>query len=101
MKAKGLIPKRYGRVKVLARGYIDKPMRIEADAFSIDAIKGFGVPKEESIKKKPRKPKDPKIKLTPEFLTGEKGISLLLKKARKLNLKKNHPIVFIWIFHEK
>ena len=42
-----------------------------------------------------------KIKLTPDFLTGEKGISLLLKKARKLNLKKNHPIVFIWIFHEK
>ena len=71
------------------------------ESFSIDAIKGFGVPKEESIKKKPRKPKDPKIKLTPEFLTGEKGISLLLKKARKLNLKKNHPIVFIWIFHEK
>ncbi len=39
MKAKGLIPAKYGRVKVLARGYLSKSFKVEADAFSMDAVK--------------------------------------------------------------
>jgi large subunit ribosomal protein L15 len=39
MKEKGLIGAKYGRIKVLARGYLNKALKVEADAFSMDAIK--------------------------------------------------------------
>ena len=36
---KGLVPKKVGSVKVLARGILDKPLTVEAQDFSIDAVK--------------------------------------------------------------
>ena len=39
MKAKKLVPARVARVKVLARGVLDKPLFVEAQDFSLDAVK--------------------------------------------------------------
>lgn len=39
MKEKGLIADKYDRVKILARGIIDKPINVEADAYSVQAVK--------------------------------------------------------------
>ncbi len=39
LKAKKLLPKKVGYVKVLARGIIDKPLCVEADEFSLSAVK--------------------------------------------------------------
>lgn len=39
LKAKGLIEKKAGRVKVLADGVLEKALTIKADSFSIQAIK--------------------------------------------------------------
>ena len=39
LKAKGLVPKKESAIKVLARGTLDKALVVEADAFSLDAIK--------------------------------------------------------------
>ncbi len=36
---KGLLPKSTGRLKVLARGHLAKALRVEADAYSLDAVK--------------------------------------------------------------
>ena len=36
---KGIVPKKVGFVKVLARGILDKPLTVEAQDFSIDAVK--------------------------------------------------------------
>lgn len=39
LKAKGLVPKKASSLKVLARGFIDKPLLVEAHDFSLDAVK--------------------------------------------------------------
>lgn len=39
LKAKGLVPKGAGRVKVLAGGMLNKPLTVKAENFSIQAIK--------------------------------------------------------------
>ena len=39
LKKKGLVPKKETAIKVLARGTLDKPLIVEAAAFSLDAIK--------------------------------------------------------------
>ncbi len=39
LKAKGLIPKSVGRMKVLANGMLNKPLTVKAESFSIQAIK--------------------------------------------------------------
>ena len=39
LKGLGLVPENTGRIKVLARGVIDKPLTIIADGFSLQAIK--------------------------------------------------------------
>ena len=39
LKAKGVVPKKETAIKVLARGTLDKALVVEADAFSLDAIK--------------------------------------------------------------
>ena len=39
LKKKGLVPKKETAIKVLARGTLDKPLTVEAAAFSLDAIK--------------------------------------------------------------
>ena len=39
LKQKGLVPKKETAIKVLARGTLDKPLTVEAAAFSLDAIK--------------------------------------------------------------
>ncbi|MBE6554856.1 MAG: hypothetical protein E7663_01285 [Ruminococcaceae bacterium] len=39
MKAKGLVPKGVLKVKVLGRGVLTKPLRVEADEFSLLAVK--------------------------------------------------------------
>ena len=39
LKQKGLVPKKETAIKVLARGTLDKPLIVEAAAFSLDAIK--------------------------------------------------------------
>ena len=39
LKAKGLVAKNVGSVKVLARGTLDKPLIVEANDFSIEAVK--------------------------------------------------------------
>lgn len=39
VKAKGLVPQSAEAYKVLARGYIDKPLTVEAQDFSLDAVK--------------------------------------------------------------
>ena len=39
MKAKKLVPARVARVKVLARGVLDQPLFVEAQDFSLDAVK--------------------------------------------------------------
>lgn len=39
LKEKGLIPSKARRVKVLANGTLDKPLDIEADSFSVQAVK--------------------------------------------------------------
>ena len=36
---KGLVPKKVGSLKVLARGVLDKPLTVEAQDFSLDAVK--------------------------------------------------------------
>ena len=39
LKAKGLVPKKIGRIKVLANGILSKPLTIKAESYSIQAIK--------------------------------------------------------------
>ncbi len=39
LKEKALVPKAVGRLKVLARGHLSKPLVVKAHAFSIDAVK--------------------------------------------------------------
>ena len=39
LKSKGLIPKNVGRMKVLADGYLNKPLTIKSESYSIEAIK--------------------------------------------------------------
>lgn len=39
LKEKKLVPSGAGSLKVLARGLLDKPLTVEADDFSIDAVK--------------------------------------------------------------
>ena len=39
LKQKGLVPKKEDAIKVLARGTLDKVLTVEADAFSLDAVK--------------------------------------------------------------
>ena len=39
LKSKGLIPKKVGRMKVLADGYLNKPLTIKSESYSIEAIK--------------------------------------------------------------
>ena len=39
LKARGLVAKSYGRVKVLADGILSKPLTIKAEAYSVQAIK--------------------------------------------------------------
>ncbi len=39
LRQKGLVPQRAGRVKILARGTLDKPLTIKAEAFSAAALK--------------------------------------------------------------
>ena len=39
LKAKGLVPKSIGRIKILARGIMDKPLTIKAESYSVQAIK--------------------------------------------------------------
>ncbi len=39
LKAQGLVGKRYGRLKILADGVLDKPLVIVADKFSVSAVK--------------------------------------------------------------
>ena len=39
LKQKGIVPKKETAIKILARGTLDKALTIEADAFSLDAIK--------------------------------------------------------------
>lgn len=39
LKQKGLVPKKEVAIKVLARGTLDKVLTVEADAFSLDAVK--------------------------------------------------------------
>ena len=34
-----LIPKNVGSLKILARGVLDKPLNVEAQDFSLDAVK--------------------------------------------------------------
>ena len=39
LKAKGLVPRQCGRLKVLARGRLTKALTVTASAFSLDAVK--------------------------------------------------------------
>lgn len=39
MKEKGLLPRRAGRVKILADGLVTKPLTVKAEAFSVQAVK--------------------------------------------------------------
>ena len=39
LKAKGLVPKSVGRIKVLAAGILEKPLTIKAESYSVQAIK--------------------------------------------------------------
>ena len=39
LKAKGLVPKSVGRIKVLAVGVLEKPLTIKAESYSVQAIK--------------------------------------------------------------
>ena len=39
LKEKGLIPKNVRTLKVLARGTLNKPLTVEAQDFSLDAVK--------------------------------------------------------------
>lgn len=39
LKAKGLVPKSVGRIKVLAAGVLEKPLTIKAESYSVQAIK--------------------------------------------------------------
>lgn len=39
LKQKGIVPKKEVAIKILARGTLDKVLTVEADAFSLDAIK--------------------------------------------------------------
>ena len=39
LKEKGIVPKKETAVKILARGTLDKALTVEADAYSLDAIK--------------------------------------------------------------
>ena len=39
LKAKGCIPKKAGRIKILADGVLTKPLTVKAESFSIQAIK--------------------------------------------------------------
>ena len=39
LKKRGLAPQKAGSLKVLARGMLDKPLTVEADDFSPDAVK--------------------------------------------------------------
>ena len=50
MKEKGMIPADSGSVKVLARGSIDKPLRVKANDFSLSAVKMIALTGGEAIK---------------------------------------------------
>ena len=39
LKRRGLVAKRYGRVKILAGGIMTKPLTVVADEFSASAVK--------------------------------------------------------------
>ena len=39
LKAKGLVAKGYGRVKILADGELNKPLTVKAESYSVQAIK--------------------------------------------------------------
>ena len=39
LKAKGLVPAKAKRVKILAHGKLDKALNVEADSFSVQAVK--------------------------------------------------------------
>ena len=39
LKEMKLIPKNVGSLKILARGVLDKPLNVEAQDFSLDAVK--------------------------------------------------------------
>lgn len=39
LKAKGLVPKSVGRIKILAAGILEKPLTIKAESYSVQAIK--------------------------------------------------------------
>lgn len=39
LKAKGLVEKKAQRIKILADGYLDKPLTVTAESFSVQAIK--------------------------------------------------------------
>lgn len=43
LKARGLVPQKAGRVKILARGTLNKPLTVKAEAFSAAALKMIGV----------------------------------------------------------
>lgn len=50
MKACGIIPPDSGSVKVLARGVLDKPLRVKANDFSLSAVKMIALTGGEAIK---------------------------------------------------
>ena len=39
LKTKGLLSRKFGRVKILADGVLDKPLTVKAESFSMQAIK--------------------------------------------------------------
>ena len=49
---KGLIPKEAGIVKVLAKGVLNKPLIVEADDFSVEAVKMIVLTGGRAIRKK-------------------------------------------------
>lgn len=50
---KKLVPAGTTYVKVLARGFIDKPLKVHADDFSLDAVKMIAVTGGEAVKADP------------------------------------------------
>ena len=54
LKEKNMIDRGVGRLKVLASGSLDKPLTVEADAFSVQAIKMITLTGGHAVKLKPR-----------------------------------------------
>ncbi len=50
LKEKGLIPTDAGNIKILARGSVDKPLTVKANAFSLSAVKMIALSGGEAIK---------------------------------------------------